>query len=129
LVKSEVEWAAGYSAESFQTWYYGYVMMLLSEYVVAAGDESVLPGLRRLALEAAKGQSIVGSWGHRFAEVDGRLGGYGMMNSRMMNSPGIPLTTALVMARKAGIKEPLVDEAIERSAKLVRENFPLRGSV
>ena len=48
-----------------QTWYYGYVIMLLSEYEMATGDDSVMPGLRRLALEAANGQSIVGSWGHR----------------------------------------------------------------
>ncbi|MCL4180416.1 MAG: hypothetical protein KJ072_22050, partial [Verrucomicrobia bacterium] len=31
---------------------------------------------RRLALEAANGQSAVGSWGHGFARPDGRLGGY-----------------------------------------------------
>ena len=35
----------------------------------------------------AEGQSIVGSWGHGFANPDGRLGGYGMMNA-----PGVPLT-------------------------------------
>jgi hypothetical protein len=28
-------------------------MMLLAEYVLATGDQSVLPGLRRIALEAA----------------------------------------------------------------------------
>ena len=104
LVKKEAEWAAGYSSDSMQTWHYGYVMMLLSEYVMATGDQSVMPGLRRLALEAAKGQSAVGSWGHGFAIPDGRLGGYGMMNS-----PGVPLTISLVMAREAGVKDPAVD--------------------
>ena len=115
LVKREVEWAAGFSADGFQTWYYGYAMLLLAEYVLATGDDSVMPGLRRLALEAAEGQSIVGSWGHRFAQEDGRLMGYGMMNS-----PGVPLTTALVMARAAGVRDPAVDLAIERSARLLR---------
>jgi len=115
LVKKESAWAAGFSAGSMQTWYYGYVIMLLSEYVTATGDESVMPGLRRLALEAAKGQSIVGSWGHRFANPDGRLGGYGMMNA-----PGLPLTTSLIMARAAGVKDPAVARAIERSARLLR---------
>ena len=67
LVKKEAQWAAGYSSDSMQTWHYGYVIMLLSEYVMATGDESVMPGLQRLALEAAKGQSAVGSWGHGFA--------------------------------------------------------------
>jgi hypothetical protein len=115
LVKREAQWAAAFSTDGFQTWYYGYVMMFLAEYQMATKDDSVLPGLRRLALEAAKGQSAVGSWGHKFAEPSGRLSGYGMMNS-----PGVPLTTALIMARAAGVKDPALDEAIERSAKLLR---------
>jgi hypothetical protein len=115
LVKREAQWAAGYSSRSMQTWHYGYVMMLLSEYVMATGDQSVIPGLRRLALEAAKGQSAVGSWGHGFARPDGRLGGYGMMNS-----PGVPLTISLVLAREAGVKDPEVPRAIELSARLLR---------
>ena len=115
LVKKETRWAADYSAEGMQTWYYGYVIMLLAEYHIATGDDSVMPGLKRLALEASNGQSAVGSWGHKFAQPDGRLSGYGMMNA-----PGLPLTTSLVMARKAGLKDPAVDRAIERSAKLLR---------
>jgi hypothetical protein len=98
-----------------QTWHYGYCIMLLAEYVMATGDESVLPGLRRLALEAAKGQSAVGSWGHGFAKEDGRLGGYGMMNA-----PGLPLTISLVLARQAGVQDPEVARAIELSARLLR---------
>lgn len=115
LVKKEAEWAAAYHSTSMQTWHYGYVMMLLSEYVLASGDQSVMPGLKRLALEAARGQSAVGSWGHGFALPDGRLGSYGMMNS-----PGVPLTISLVLAREAGVKDPAVDLAIERSARLLR---------
>ncbi len=115
LVKNEATWAAGYSATSKQPWYYGYVIMLLSEYHMATGDDSIMPGLRRMALEAANGQSAVGSWGHGFANPDGRLGGYGMMNS-----PGVPLTISLVLARKAGISDPNLDQAIERSARLLR---------
>ena len=115
VVKREAEWAAGYTDNGYKTWHYGYVMMLLAEYVMATGDQSVMPGLQRLALEAAKGQSAVGSWGHKFAIPDGRLGGYGMMNS-----PGLPLTISLVMARAAGVKDPAVDLAIERSARLLR---------
>jgi hypothetical protein len=115
LVKKEAQWAADYSAEGFQTWYYGYVITLLAEYKMATGDESVMPGLRRLALEAANGQSAVGSWGHKFAQPDGRLSGYGMMNA-----PGVPLTISLTLARAAGLKEPAIDKAIERSARLLR---------
>jgi hypothetical protein len=115
LVKKEAEWASGYSADSMQTWYYAYVIMLLSEFQLATGDNSFKPGLERLALSAAKGQSIVGSWGHKFAGPDGRLVGYGMMNA-----PGVPLTISLIMARSAGIKDPAVDLAIERSSRLLR---------
>lgn len=114
LVKREAEWAAGYSVDGFATWYYGYVISLLAEYKMATGDASVMPGLKRLALEAANGQSAVGSWGHKFAQPDGRLSGYGMMNA-----PGVPLTISLVLAREAGVKEPAIDQAIVKSARLL----------
>lgn len=73
LVKKEAQWAADFQTGGYKTWYYGYVMMLVAEYINATGDQSVLPGLRRLALEAARGQSAVGSWGHYFSQSDGRL--------------------------------------------------------
>jgi hypothetical protein len=115
IVEKEARWAADFTTDKMHTWYYGYVMMLLSEYVMATGDQSVMPGLKRLALEAAKGQSAVGSWSHGFALPSGLLGGYGMMNS-----PGLTLTISLVMAREAGVKDPAVDRAIELSMRLMR---------
>jgi hypothetical protein len=115
MVRKEAQWASGFSVQSMATWYYGYVTLFLAEYKLATGDDSVMPGLRRLTMAAAKGQSAVGSWGHGFARPDGRLGGYGMMNS-----PGVPLTIALVMARAAGVNDPEVARAIERSARLLR---------
>ena len=115
LVKVEAEWAAAYNTTGFATWYNAYVITLLAEYSMATGDRSVLPGLRRLALEAANGQSAVGSWGHRYALPSGNLEGYGMMNA-----PGVPLTISLVMSREAGVKDKEVATAIEKSAKLIR---------
>jgi hypothetical protein len=115
MVRREAQWAADFTTDNFQTWYYAYLIMLTAEYKIATGDDSVMEGMKRLALEASKGQSIVGSWGHKFANPDGRLGGYGMMNA-----PGVPLTISLIMARQAGLKDPAVDLAIERSAKLLR---------
>ena len=115
LVRKEALWAAGVSMNSSQTWYYAYLIMLLSEYHIATGDDAVMPGLKRLALESAKGQSNVGSWGHKLAKPDGRLFGYGMMNA-----PGVPLTISLIMARQAGVKDPAIDLAIERSSRLLR---------
>jgi hypothetical protein len=115
LVKREAKWAADFSARDYRTWHYGYVMIFLAEYAMATGDAAVMPGLRRLALEAASGQSAVGSWGHTFALPDGRLQGYGMMNS-----PGLPLTIGLVLARDAGVRDPEVSRSIELSARLLR---------
>ena len=115
LIRKEAHWAKDYTTNGYKTWHYGYVIMLLSEYIMATGDQSVMPGLKRLAMESARGQSVVGSWGHKFALEDGRLGGYGMMNA-----PALPLTTSLVMARAAGVKDPALDRAIERSAMLLR---------
>jgi hypothetical protein len=115
LLAREARWAADFAADSMQTWHYGYVMLFLAEYVMATKDQAVMPGLQRLAMEAVRGQSAVGSWGHGFARPDGRLGGYGMMNS-----PGVPLTIALVLARQAGLTDPAISQAIERSAKLLR---------
>jgi len=115
LVRREAEWASGFSANNFQTWWNAYVIMFLAEYQIATGDTTFQDGMKRLALESAKGQSAVGSWGHGFAGEDGRLGGYGMMNA-----PGVPLTISLVMARQAGADDPAIDTAIERSAKLIR---------
>jgi hypothetical protein len=115
LLKKEAEWASNFSEMSMRTWYYGYVMMFLSEYILTTGDTSVFPGLQRMALDAAGGQSAVGSWGHTYARPDGRLQGYGMMNA-----PGIPLTIGLVLAREAGVKDAKVSEAIDKSLKLLR---------
>lgn len=115
LLQREAKWAADFRTRDFRTWYYGYVMIFLAEYIHSTGDDSVLPGLRRLAMEAASGQSAVGSWGHTFALPDGRLQGYGMMNS-----PGLPLTIGMVLARDAGVRDAEVDRAIELSTRLIR---------
>jgi len=115
LIEREADWAANFSSTGMQTWYYGYTMMFLSEYIIATGDTDVMPGLTRQVGKAVEGQSSVGSWGHRFANDEGFLLGYGMMHA-----PGVPLTTSLVLARKAGAKHPKLDLAIERSTTMIR---------
>ncbi len=115
LLKKEAEFTANSKPGGYKSWLYGYTMIFLGEYVNATGDTSVLPGLRRFALETANGQSVVGSWGHRFKQEDGMLGGYGMMNST-----GMPLTIGLILAREAGVDDPVVDQAIKKSARLLR---------
>jgi len=123
LVRREAEWAAGFSSNNMQVWWNAHVIMLLAEYQIATGDESFVEGLRRLTLESAHGQSLVGSWGHGFAGPDGRLGGYGMLNAS-----GLPLLISLVMAREAGIADPALDTAIERGSRMIRF-YTGKGSV
>jgi hypothetical protein len=115
MLQKEARWAADFSADGFATWYYGYLLTYLGEYVIATGDQSVMPGLRRLALESARGQSAVGTWGHKFALPSGNLNGYGSMNQ-----PGISLCIGMVLAREAGVKDPALDSAIAKAAGFVR---------
>lgn len=115
LLQKEARWAADFSTDGFATWYYGYVLTYLAEYVLATGDPSVMPGLKRLALESAHGQSAVGTWGHKFALPSGNLNGYGSMNQ-----PGISLCIGMVLAREAGVKDPVLDGSIARAAAFVR---------
>lgn len=118
LVRQQVQWASQYSdpgRRELHSWWYGPINMLLAEYVLATGDRSVLSDLGRITMEIVRGQSEVGSWGHRFVQPNGRLAGYGMMNA-----PGVPLTVSLILAREAGVDDPELDEAIAKSARLLR---------
>lgn len=115
MIKREAEIAAASKPGGYVSWWYGPITMFLGEYVIETGDTSVMPGLTRLAMEAAEGQSLAGSWGHRFARPNGILMGYGMMNA-----PGVPMTIGLVLAREAGVDDPKLDLAIQRSVDLLR---------
>ncbi|MEI6233137.1 MAG: DUF6288 domain-containing protein [Planctomycetota bacterium] len=97
------------------TWFYGNGNIFLAEYVLATGDKSILPELKRTTMEVALGQSAVGTWGHGFSMPNGNLGGYGCMNQ-----PGIPVTIGLELARQAGVNDRALDRAIEKSAKFLR---------
>lgn len=123
LVEREAKWAAQTEPGGYMSWWYGYTLMLASEYIMATGDTALLPELKQRALAVANGQSDVGSWGHKFAGPEGRLFGYGMMNA-----PGLTLTVGLILAREAGVDDPQVDLAIERNARLIRF-YAGKGSV
>ena len=113
-IRSEIKWASKYvipESQGFQSWFYGYVNMFLCEYVKATGDKSVVPHIRKLALDCARGQSAVGTWGHRFADPKtGICKGYGAMNT-----PSLTMTMSLKMATEIGVREPEIDRAIEKS--------------
>jgi hypothetical protein len=98
------------------TWFYGHGITFLAEYVLATGDQSMLPEFTRTVKEAIVGQSAVGTWGHEYyATPSGNLNGYGCMNL-----PGAMVTIALIVAREAGVKDPAVDQAIAKSARHLR---------
>ncbi len=115
LLQREAKWAADFTDSGYLSWSYGYVMMFLAEYIMATGDQSGLPGLTRLALETARGQSAVGNWGHRFSPNGVNLEGYGAMNA-----PGLSLSIGMVLAREAGVKHADLDRAIAKSATMLR---------
>lgn len=127
LVKEEAKWAANYKItelKGFQSWYYGYANLLLTEYFLATGDRSALPGIKRLSLEIANGQSVVGTWGHTFArKSDHILMGYGAMNA-----PALSLTMSLALAKEAGISDPAIDRALERS-HLILSFYSGKGAI
>ena len=93
-------------------WDWGYENLFLTEYYLATGDESVLPAIRELSTTIAKGQSAVGTWGHGMSLPGdfGRLGGYGAINSA-----GLPCWLSMVLGRKCGVKDRILDIGVERS--------------
>ena len=105
------------------SWEYAYNTLFLAEYVLATKDQTVMEGLRRLALEIARGASDVGTWGHGFVQAGGHLGGYGCMNQT-----GIPLTLAMVLAREAGVKDPDLNRTIAKASGFIRQ-WVNRGSI
>ena len=115
LLQKEAKWAADFTDKGYLSWSYGYVMMFLAEYITATGDKSVLPGLERLALETARGQSAVGNWGHHFSPNGVNLQGYGAMNA-----PGLSLSIGMALAREAGVKHADLDQALVKSARMLR---------
>ncbi|MHB8862446.1 MAG: DUF6288 domain-containing protein [Pirellulaceae bacterium] len=102
--------------DGLPSWEYAYNTLFLAEYALATKDEAVMAGLRRLSLEIARGASGVGTWGHRFAQPNGNLYGYGCMNQ-----PGIPLTMAMVLAREVGVKDPDLDKTITKASGFLRQ--------
>lgn len=116
LVAEYAQAVANHQPKGHISWGYSYATLFLAEYALATRDKSVVPGLRRLALDVARGQSGVGTWGHSFARAeDGILNGYGCMNQ-----PGIVLTMAMAAAREAGVADRELTPAISKGAAFIR---------
>ena len=106
---------AGSMRQGMGCWDQAYGNLFLAEYVLATGDKPMLAELKRISLEAANAQCMNGMWGHNPPLPDGHSEGYGGMNQ-----VGLPMTLSLVLARNAGVTDPAVGKAIDKSVHLLR---------
>lgn len=110
-------------AYGMSSWNMGYMNIFLSEYYLLTGDKEILPKIRHMALYLANGQSQVGTWGHGNVMPDGMLGGYGAMCN-----PSLVCAISLLLDRKCGIDDPVVDVAIRRS-EIFFSSFVDKGNI
>ncbi len=82
-----------YPGMALNNWAMGYAGILLAEYYLATGDDTVLDTLTVIADELAFGQMKSGTWGHKSPGA-----GYGNLNQ-----PGVTAAIALVLAQECGI--------------------------
>jgi hypothetical protein len=100
------------------TWDIGYRLLFLCEFYLVTRDQEIVPAIENTALLLARGQSMYGTFGHGFAALtkDGEFNGsvppYGPVNSA-----GLPANLAIVLAKKCGVKNAEIDQAIARAAK------------
>jgi hypothetical protein len=99
----------------FHGWNHSYANLFLAEYVLATGDKELLAELERTTMDAVQAQSTYGTWGHGGRKPSGNCSGYGAMNQ-----VGLPMTISLVLAREAGVKDPALDAAIDKSVNFLR---------
>ncbi|HAS82415.1 MAG TPA: hypothetical protein DCS43_07020 [Verrucomicrobia bacterium] len=100
----------------YNNWPMGYGGLLLAEYYLSTGDDSVLGKLAWIADELARGQMLCGSWGHKSPGE-----GYGALNQ-----PGVVDAIVLVLARECGIT---VDQLAMDKALAFFGRFAELGSV
>ena len=110
-------------AYAMSSWNMGYMNIFLSEYYLLTGDKDVLPKIRHMALYLANGQSQVGTWGHGNVLPSGVLGGYGAMCN-----PSLVCAISLVLDRKCGIVDPVVQKAIRKS-EIFFSSFVDKGNI
>jgi len=92
-------------------WSWGYNLITLGEYYLLTKDEKALPAIRIYSLALARGQDALGLWGHKMARAPKhRAPGYGTMNQ-----PSISNLIGMMIAQKCGIKDPVLDKAVEKT--------------
>ncbi len=105
--------------KGYQSWHKGFVGLDCAIYYDATGDDYVLPALKKNAVEAAMGQSWLGSWGHTFAYPSFNGGQLHQMNPGYgaLNAAGNRCFFLITLAQKLGIKDPEIDTAVERARR------------
>lgn len=103
----------------YQTWHHGFNGLYCALYYEATGDDYVLPALRKYAIEAAMGQSALGSWGHTFAFPKFNGGEFHRMNPGYgaLNAAGNRCYFLVTLAQKLGIENPHIDLAVKRATQ------------
>ena len=96
-------------------WHIAYGNLFLAEYALATGDQTIFPGLKETTMHGVKNQCMNGMWGHAPSLPDGHSEGYGGMNQI-----GLPMVISLVLAREAGVREPALDKAIDKTSRFLR---------
>jgi HEAT repeat protein len=107
--------AESLQAEDTWNWYIAYGNLFLSEYTLATGKKTAFSELKQTTMRGIKNQCMNGMWGHAPSLANGHSEGYGGMNVI-----GLPMTISFVLAREAGISDPALDKAIDKSAKFLR---------
>ncbi|MHC4506409.1 MAG: DUF6288 domain-containing protein, partial [Planctomycetota bacterium] len=89
----------------YPSWGWGYGNLLLTEYHLLTGDDSVLPAIEKYSDALARGQSGVGSWGHSMAMPNhGYCNGYGALNQA-----GNICWMSLLLAKRCGVTNPEIE--------------------
>ena len=96
-------------------WGMSYANLFLAEYVLATGDEAMRAELKRTTMYVVDAQSTYGTWGHYPRLPNGHAPGYGPMNQI-----GLAMTLSMVLARQAGVTDPMLDAAIAKSTNFLR---------
>lgn len=110
-------------------WWSGPKLIVLSEYYMKTKDKKIFELLVKQAEYHARGVSWFGTTGHKWADKKpdgsdgGRLSGYGPINCS-----GLLGFLGLSLAKKAGVKSPVVDAAIDRQRKFFG-HWAFRGGI
>ena len=115
LAKYAAKAAQSVQAEDTWNWYISWANLFLSEFTLATDKKFGFPELKQTTLRGVKNQCMNGMWGHAPPLADGHSEGYGGMNVI-----GLPMTISFVLARQAGLSDPALDKAINKSATFLR---------